>query len=120
MTRTLRALAFLVLTACSALGQKTLTATEAKDHVGEQATVCGKIVSTRYAESSHGSPTFLNFDEPYPNQIFTVVIWGADRPKFGDPETAYQSKRVCVSGKINAYKGVPEVVASEAAQIKAQ
>jgi len=118
MHRPLRALAFLLLAAGSALAQKTLTATEARDHVGDQATVCGKVVSTRYAESSRGSPTFLNFEQPYPNQIFTVVIWGADRSKFGDPESAYRGKRVCVFGKISAYKGVPEVIASEATQIK--
>jgi DNA/RNA endonuclease YhcR with UshA esterase domain len=120
MRRALSAIAFLLLAACSALAQKTLTATEAKDHVGDQATVCGKVVSTRYAESSRGSPTFLNFDQPYPNQIFTVVIWGTDRSKFGDPESAYRGKRVCVSGKISTYRGVPEVIASEATQIKTQ
>lgn len=60
-------LAFILLSVSPVLAQKTLTASEAKDHIGEQATVCGKVVSTRYAESSRGSPTFLNFDQPYPN-----------------------------------------------------
>jgi len=53
--------------------QKKLTAAEAKEHIGETATVCGDVVSTRYASSSKGHPTFLNFDKQYPNQIFTVV-----------------------------------------------
>ncbi|HEV2172121.1 MAG TPA: hypothetical protein VGR71_01065, partial [Nitrospira sp.] len=100
-----------VLTTLSALAEKTLTATEAKNHIGEQATVCGKVVSTRYAESSRGSPTFLNLDEPYPNQVFTILIWGSDRSKFGDPETSYRGKRICVTGKISDYKGGPEIVA---------
>jgi DNA/RNA endonuclease YhcR with UshA esterase domain len=111
-------LAVILLSVSPALAQKTLTATEAKDHIGEQATVCGKVVSTRYAESSRGSPTFLNFDQPYPNQIFTLLIWGSDRSKFGDPETSYRGKRICVTGKLTSFKGVPEVVASEPAQIK--
>ena len=102
------------------LAQKTLTADEAKDHIGERATICGKVVSTRYAESSRGSPTFLNFDQPYPDQIFTLVIWGSDRSKFGDPETLYRGKRVCVTGKVSAFKGVPEVVSNEPSQIKIQ
>jgi hypothetical protein len=93
---------------------------EAKDHVGEHATVCGKLACTRWAESSYGSPAFLNFDQPYPDQIFTVVIWGTDRSKFGEPETTYRGKRICVTGKISAFKGVPEVVATEPSQIKAQ
>jgi hypothetical protein len=111
-------LAVILLTVSSALAQKTLMATEAKDHIGEQATVCGKVVSTRYAESSRGSPTFLNFDQPYPNQVFTLLIWGSDRSKFGDPETSYRGKRICVTGKITSFKGIPEVAASDPAQIK--
>src|SRR5271169_198929 len=113
-------LAFLLLATLLAQAQKTLTATEAKDHIGEKATVCGKVVSTRWAESSRGSPTFLNFDEPYPDQVFTLVIWGSDRSRFSEPETTYRGKRVCVTGKISAFKGVPEVVATEPSQIKAQ
>ena len=111
-------LAVILLSVSPALAQKTLTTTEAKDHIGEQATVCGKVVSTRYAESSRGSPTFLNFDQPYPNQVFTLLIWGSDRSKFGNPETSYRGKRICVTGKLTSFKGVPEVVASEPAQIK--
>ena len=111
-------LTFVLLAIAPALAQKTLTASEAKDHIGEQATVCGKVVSTRFAESSRGSPTFLNLDQPDPNQVFTLVIWGSDRSKFGDPETAYRGKRICVTGKVSSFKGVPEVIASEPSQVK--
>jgi endonuclease G len=111
-------LAFALWATSALLAQKTLTATEAKAHIGEQATVCGKVVSTRWAESSRGSPTFLNFDQPYPDQVFTLVIWANDRSKFDNPETTYRGKRVCVTGKISAFKGVPEVVANDPAQIK--
>jgi hypothetical protein len=97
-----------------------LTAAEAKDHVGENATVCGKVVSTRFADRSRGQPTFLNLDEPYPNQIFTIVIWGSDRAKFGDPETKYREKQVCASGKNTSYRGVPEIAAHEPSQIEIQ
>ncbi len=113
-------LAFALLAASSVLAQKALTATEAKGHVGEQATVCGKVVSTRWAESSRGSPTFLNFDQPYPDQVFTLLIWGNDRLKFHNPETTYRGKRVCVTGKISVFKGVPEVIANDPSQIKVQ
>jgi hypothetical protein len=53
------------------------SANDAKDHVGEMATVCCEVVSTRYASSTKGQPTFLNLDKPYPNQVFTVLIWEA-------------------------------------------
>jgi hypothetical protein len=99
---------------------KKLTAAEAKDHVGERATVCGKVASTRYAASTRGSPTFINLDEPYPRQVFTIVIWGSDRSKFGEPEEKYRDMKVCATGKISSYRGVPEIVASEPSQIEAQ
>src|SRR6516162_1378379 len=83
-----------------------LTSAEAKNHVGERATVCGKVASTHYAARTKGSPTFLNLDEPYPNQIFTILIWGSDRAKFGDPESKYGNKKVCVTGLIKDYRGV--------------
>jgi len=100
-----------------ALAQKKLTAVEAKEHFGETATVCGEVVSTRYAASTKGQPTFLNLDKPYPNQIFTVVIWGRNRSKFGRPEVEYNQKRICVTGKIGEYRGVPEIVADDPKQI---
>jgi hypothetical protein len=99
------------------LAQKKLTAAEAKDHIGETATVCGNVVSTRYAASTKGQPTFLNLDKAYPNQIFTVVIWGSNRSKFGRPEVEYNEKRICATGKITMYRGVPEIIADAPAQI---
>lgn len=53
---------------------KRITAAEAKDHIGDRATVCGKVASTHYAKSSKGEPTFLNLDKPYPKEIFTILI----------------------------------------------
>jgi DNA/RNA endonuclease YhcR with UshA esterase domain len=97
--------------------QKKFAASEAKDHYGEMATVCGEVVSARYAATSNGGPTFLNFDKAYPNQIFTAVIWGDNRSKFGRPEDDLQGKRICVSGKITAYAGLPEIVLEDPKQL---
>ena len=64
----------------------TLTAAQAKDHVGETATVCGVVANATFAARTTGQPTFLNLDQPYPSHIFTALIWGSDRLKFGQPE----------------------------------
>jgi len=101
-----------------ALAQKTVTASEAKDHVGEVATVCGEVVSTHYAASTKGQPTFLNLDKPYPNPVFTVLIWGSNRSKFGTPENHYKGKHICATGKITEYRDRPEIVADKPEQIK--
>ncbi len=114
-------LAFCLLAIPSLQAQtKKITAAEAKDHIGDRATVCGKVVSTHYAKSSKGEPTFLNLDEPYPKEIFTILIWGSDREKFGTPESEYKDLQICVTGKITSYRSRPEIVASERGQIEIQ
>lgn len=96
----------------------TISAAQAKEHVGENATVCGQVASTHFAPRSRGTPTFINLDRAYPEQIFTVLIWGRDRQKFGDPEQKYANKRICVTGAIELYRGVPEIIAHEPKQIQ--
>src|SRR5258708_30244898 len=99
---------------------KQLTAGEAKDHIGERATVCGKVASTRYAATTRGRPTFLNLDKAYPNQVFTVLIWGESREKFGTPEVTYRDKHICATGKITEYRTAPEIVVTESRDIEVQ
>ncbi len=109
--------AVVVLWVAIGYAQSSISAAEAKNHVGERGTVCGAVASTHYATRSRGNPTFINLDKPYPDQIFTVLIWGSDRPKFGDPEEKYRNKHICATGKISDYKGVPEIVAYDPSQI---
>ena len=119
--RILRFLSALLVASVIAIGsllaRQKLSANDAKNHVGETATVCGSVVSSRYASSTKGQPTFLNLDKPYPNQVFTVLIRGENRSKFGTPESEYKRKRVCVTGKIAEYWGAAEIVVSEPQQI---
>jgi hypothetical protein len=99
---------------------KTLTAPEAKQHIGQTATVCGKVLSPRFATTTKGQPTFLNIDKAYPRQEFTVVIWGADRAKFDTPEATYRDKTICTTGKIQEYRDGAEIVATDPKQIEVQ
>jgi len=65
--------------ALTPISAQTISAADAKNHVGEKATVCGKVASERTATSSRGEPTFINLDAAYPNQVFTILVWGDDR-----------------------------------------
>ena len=99
-------------------GAKTLTAEQAAEHDGEVATVCGEVASATYAARSRGRPTFLNLDEPYPDHIFTIVIWGENRGRFREaPELLYRDKRICVTGEIETYRGKPQIEVEEPGQI---
>lgn len=113
--RTIRlAYLVLILSVASAMAQ-TIPATEAKNHMGEQATVCGKVASEHTATSSRGEPTFINLDSSYPNQIFTILVWGDDRKNIG--ELPRMGSRVCASGVIKDFRGVPEIVVRTSGQL---
>ncbi|MEW6141613.1 MAG: hypothetical protein AB1597_00445 [Chloroflexota bacterium] len=82
-------------------------------------TVYGPVASTTYAARSNGQPTFLNLGRPYPNQGFTVVIWGRDRSKFpSSPEKFYEGKTISVTGLIEEYRDVPEIIVTSPSQIE--
>jgi hypothetical protein len=91
-----------------------LTASQAKAHEGENATVCGVVSSEHTATSSRGQPTFINLDHPYPNQVFTILVWAEDRKNVGTlPHTG---SHVCATGLIEDYRGVPEIVVRSSGQ----
>ena len=87
---------------------------------GKRVTVCGVVSGASYESGVSGKPTFINFDKPYPNHTFTVLIWGDKRDRFSPPaETQFgNGKRVCVTGLVEMYKGKPEIVVSSPDQIK--
>jgi len=120
MTRHLKILVllilFLVLTV-SAFAQETISPENAANYIGQQKTVCGTVASAHYAARSKGQPTFLNLNKPYPNQIFTVLIWGPDRGKFEKPpEWLYSGKEICVKGMIRSSRGLPQIIVKDPPQ----
>ena len=103
-------IAALALLAGSAFGQSGILAYEASNHMGEYSKVCGQVASTHFAYRSRGAPTFISLDRPYPSHVFTVLIRAEDRSKFGAPENRYANQHICVSGMIQVYRGVPEII----------
>ena len=111
-------LGLFVLSSLSFAQEGSIRAREASEYIGQAKTVCGVVASATYAVRSKRQPTFLNLDEPYPNQIFTVIIWGSDRYKFENPpEKLYKGKSICVTGKIKAYWGKPVIIVNQPSQI---
>ena len=98
--------------------QSTIPATEAAKHVGEKTTVCDKVFGGRFLENANEQPTLLNMGGAYPNNPFTFVIFGADRKKFSyKPEDFLVDKKVCVTGEIKEFRGKPQIVVSDTAQV---
>ncbi len=98
-------------------GAADVPAEEAAHHIGETASVCGVVASGKYDADLRAQPTFLDFGKPYPDQVFTAVIFGTDRSKFGSPETALRGKRVCVTGKIQDRNGLPQIILNDPKQL---
>ena len=112
--KTITVVAALLLTASFGQAQS-LTTAQAKAHGGENATVCGTVASERTATSSRGEPTFMNLDSTYPNQVFTILVWGDDRKNVGD--LPHRGSHVCAKGLITDYHGVPEIVVRSSGQL---
>lgn len=93
---------------------------EAKNHIGDRATVCGPVVDATWASGSNGKPTFLNLGESYPNpDRFTVIIWIQYRSNFPQaPENYYLGKTICVTGLITQYNGIAEIEARLSSDIE--
>lgn len=89
-----------------ACGQN-IPAIEAGKHIGELGTVCGNIIAVHTATNARGTPTFIDFGRPYPNQTLTVVIWQYDKARVG---TVPRAGMLCVTGTITEYRGRPEIV----------
>jgi hypothetical protein len=98
-----------------------LSAVEAKNHIGEPATVCGKIVAARvskYAVGEHGRPITFYLDEPSLNQVFSFVAWSSDPTKVEQTKSDYTGKQVCVTGTITRLGTLPHMIVTDPSHIK--
>lgn len=95
----------------------TIDATEAASHVGETDTVCGIVASVDYAPRIHGQPTVLEFGAHYPNETLLAVIFQSVRPAFGQLDSR-QGQRACVTGRIDLYRGKPDIILHDPSQLK--
>jgi DNA/RNA endonuclease YhcR with UshA esterase domain len=109
---------FALLIALIACGQTTpvYEPGEAAKHVGETAIVTGRVDS--FHQSGKGN-IFLNMGGAYPNQAFTAFIPAGSASQFTNAQQ-YDGKTVSVSGKIELYKGKPEIKVYSPSQISAK
>ncbi len=90
------------------------TSTEAINHIGEFASVKGKVYQVYI---SRKGTIFLNIDGIYPNNPFSAVIFNSDAPKFTNIRSL-EGKTIIVTGLIRTYQGKPEIIIREPNQIK--
>ncbi|HRI20037.1 MAG TPA: hypothetical protein PLA68_03760 [Panacibacter sp.] len=118
MQKTLFLFVLLLCTAGVTFSQ-TISPKDAVKYVGQTVTVCGKIFGGKYLDAVKNKPTFLNMGATYPNQLLTIVIWGDSRKNFSyAAEEKLKNKTVCVTGKVEMFKGKPQITINGENQIK--
>ena len=121
MSRLSRYLALLAI--CSALATEiapaqtttVIPANEAAAHIGEYATVEGVVAK---AFTSKGGNTFLNVGATYPNQTFTGWIPPASPVNKSPILSGLEGKHVKITGRIEMYKGKPEIRINAASELE--
>jgi DNA/RNA endonuclease YhcR with UshA esterase domain len=94
---------------------KVIAPPEAKDHVGETVTVEGIVSEVHHAAS--GKVTFLDMGGRYPNNPFAGVIFSDDANKFPDIDIC-DGKTGDVTGRVQRYRGAPEIILNDPGQLK--
>lgn len=88
--------------------------TEAIQHVGEYASVRGKLVNV---STSKTGTMFLDFCASYKNCPFSGVIFADDTKKF-NKLSSYIGATITLSGKISLYQDKAEIILSDPKQLK--
>jgi DNA/RNA endonuclease YhcR with UshA esterase domain len=102
------------------IGAQTTTAIPANlavGHIGQFATVEGVVAKVFTSKTGN---TFLNIGATYPNQTFTGWIPPASPVSKSAVLADIEGKRVKITGRIELYKGKPEIRINAAEQLEVE
>lgn len=102
---------FLFLFTAVSFSQDEISSKDAKNFMGETKTVKGVVASVFTAKSG---TVLINFDEVHPNATFVAVIKKDSGITF---DNIVKGSTLTVTGKIEDFKGKPEIVITEQSQI---
>ena len=88
-------------------------AAQATNMVGKTATIKGKVAQVTKRETL----IYLNFEKKFPDNVFTAVVFKKNFDEFPDVEKL-SGKTVEVSGKVEDYKGKPQIVLNKKDQLR--
>src|SRR5260221_7231745 len=102
------------VTATNPVSAAVLTPLQAKDHIGEEATVRGQVFGVHITAKGDA---FINVGAAFPDQPFTAVCFQGAIP--ADDLKKLDCKTVSFKGKIKDHNGQTEIILDLAAQISA-
>ena len=104
-----------VMLAMAGQNAATIAPEEAAKHVGQTVMVQGLVSHVKV--NAHDGSIDIDFGPMYPNQVFTAYIVAANAKNFPNPEKL-AGKTVIVNGKVELYKGKPEIKVTGALQLQ--
>lgn len=105
-------LLFFLFLSTLCFSQEKVSLKDIAQYEGKTVTICEKVQSTFV--SKNGKTTMLNFGKPYPNQTFVIAIFEKDLINFSyKPHEFLKGKKICVTGKVIMYKGMPEFIVKD-------
>jgi hypothetical protein len=89
---------------------------EAKEHIGENVSVHGLVEEVAFSQKGDA---FVNFGGKYPQQVFTGFVSMQNVDAVGGERflLSLLGNAITITGKIELYKGRPEIMISSPAQI---
>lgn len=107
----MKKLSLLIVLICSFLGfsQDTITSRQAKDFIGKEIILKGKIASIKMAGEGK-STNYINVDGAYPNAVFTVVITNRALESLSFKIEESVGKQIIVKGKVQLYDKDPKQI----------
>ncbi len=92
-----------------------LPISQAKDHIGEQACIRGKVHRVRF---TRGGTALLQFCEER-ECPFSIVVFSRDLEKVGNLQM-FEGRVLEVTGTVRDYKGTPEIVVKKRSQFSGE
>jgi hypothetical protein len=84
---------------------QTISSKEVKSRIGDSLIIKGFIADIYLSDKA----AYLNFEEKFPKNIFSCVIFENKFAEFGDL-SKYKNRVVEVTGKITSFKNKPQVI----------
>lgn len=100
--------------------KKTITASEARTHLGQDVTICGRVVSVRKANAPRAGASWqIYIDQDTPPAFALIASANAvDNPFFLTADSRFSGKDVCADGKVMEHGGLAYIRLTQPRQIR--
>jgi DNA/RNA endonuclease YhcR with UshA esterase domain len=97
----------------TSVAQNVIPIDSAKNHIGQKATVVGKVVEVSHSEKV----IHINFGGKFPANTFSAVIFSKEMNLFSEVDS-YEGKEIEITGTITEYQGKPQIILDKPDKIK--